>query len=166
MTAPIPTGTVENGPRGPEIVLTRTFAAPIEAVWAAVTESERLERWIGRWEGDPATGSITFYMTAEGDDVEGEAFTILECEPPRRFSADTSVGEQTWHLRVDLSQVGETTTLRFAQLLGDDDMSNVGPGWEYYLDRLAASLAGSPVDKVDWSDYFPTMRAYYSGLSE
>ena len=32
---------------------TRTFPAPIEDVWAAVTEPERLERWIGTLDRRP-----------------------------------------------------------------------------------------------------------------
>ena len=37
--------------------VTRTFHAPIDDVWAAVTEPERLARWLGTWTGDPATGT-------------------------------------------------------------------------------------------------------------
>ncbi len=165
MNAPTPTGQLGDGPRGREVQLTRTFRAPIADVWAAVTESDRLERWIGRWEGDPANGSVTFFMTAEGEDVEGEEFTILECEPPRRFVADTSVGESTWHLSLELTEIDGLTTLTFAQLLGDDDMSNVGPGWEYYLDRLSAALSGGDVATVQWDAYFPAMSEYYATLS-
>ncbi|HWR86130.1 MAG TPA: SRPBCC family protein [Rhodoglobus sp.] len=161
---PTPTGTVAAGERGPEVRFTRRFDADIRDVWAALTEPERLVRWIGRWEGDPSTGTITFFMTAEGDDVAGEEYTIRECFPPHRFSADTRVGEQAWHLRFELAQHGGTTTLVFAQLLADDDMSNVGPGWEYYLDRLAASLGGRDVADVDWDDYMPGMRDYYAAL--
>ena len=36
------------------LVLHRTFRAPVEDVWAAVTDPERLVRWIGTWTGDPA----------------------------------------------------------------------------------------------------------------
>lgn len=165
-TTPTPTGTVAEGPRGREVRLTRRYQAEPEAVWAALTESDRLERWIGRWEGDPATGRITFFMTAEGDDVEGEEYVIQECDPPRRFAADTAIGEQRWHLRFELERSADgVTTLTFAQLLGDDDMANVGPGWEYYLDRLTASLEGADVGSVNWDDYFPGMRDYYSKLA-
>lgn len=165
MTSPTPTGTVGDGPRGREIRLTRRFTASIDDVWAAVTESERLERWIGRWEGDPRTGRLVFYMTAEGEDVAGEEYTIVDCDPPRSFAADTRVGEQEWHLRVELSHADGVTTLLFAQLLGDDDMSSVGPGWEYYLDRLAASLDAGDVRNVIWDAYYPAMKSYYAELA-
>ena len=159
-----PHGTRGQGPRGPELHLERRYAAPIDTVWAAVTESDRLARWIGRWERD-AAGDLIFYMTAEGDDVEGEKYTILECTPPNRLSVDTSVGENTWHLRLELERDGDGTILRFAQVIADDDMGNVGPGWEYYLDRLGAVLADRNPSAVSWDDYYPAMRAYYSALS-
>jgi len=54
------------------VVFERTFAAPIEDVWAAVTDPERLVRWIGTWSGDPSSGEIAFWMTAEGEDVPEE----------------------------------------------------------------------------------------------
>jgi len=43
-----PTGRVIRTSLGRALVLERTFSAPIEDVWASITESARLERWIGR----------------------------------------------------------------------------------------------------------------------
>jgi uncharacterized protein YndB with AHSA1/START domain len=156
---------VADGPGGQEIRLVRTFRAPIEDVWTAVTESAHLERWIGRWEGDPADGRVRFFMTAEGEDVAPEEVEIVECAPPRRLAVVTAVGDRRWHLRVELRHSAGITTLVFAQATRDDDMSSVGPGWEYYLDRLAASLGGRKPSTVVWDDYFPAMSAYYATLT-
>ncbi len=41
------------------VVLERTFDAPVDAVWAAITEPVRLERWIGTWQGIRPTVSST-----------------------------------------------------------------------------------------------------------
>jgi len=164
MSSPTPTGTVGDGPGGREIRLTRRFRARPEDVWAALTESDRLERWIGRWEGDPSTGTVTFFMTAEGDDVEAEPMTIVECEPPHRFAAETAVGGQQWHVRWELAAEGDITTLTFAQLAADDEIETAGPGWEYYLDRLVTVLDGGDVRSVQFADYFPAMRGYYADL--
>ena len=59
---PRPTGRREERHGETFLVFERTFRAPIEDVWAAVTESDRLARWIGEWTGDPSTGSVTFRM--------------------------------------------------------------------------------------------------------
>ena len=160
---PIPTGTVTLGPLGPEVRVARRYRAPIEDVWAAMTESARLERWIGRWEGHPATGSVTFFMTAEGDEVEGGEFRILECAPPHRFAAETTAGGQPWQVRFDLTHEDGVTTVAFTQTLGSDDPATMGPGWEYYLDRLGAVLDGRDPAAVTFEQYYPAMRDHYAG---
>ena len=35
--------------RGDDLVLTRTFRAPIDDVWTSVTSSESTARWFGPW---------------------------------------------------------------------------------------------------------------------
>ncbi|MBN0974248.1 MULTISPECIES: SRPBCC domain-containing protein [unclassified Gordonia (in: high G+C Gram-positive bacteria)] len=154
----------------PHVVLERSFSAPVDAVWAAITEPTRLERWIGTWAGDPADGFVDFRMTAEGEDVESERFTILECDPPRRLVVESKFpaqdgGEDVWRLELDLAEAHGTTILSFAQGLPRADMAeNVGPGWEYYLDRLVAAEAGRSVAEVDWDAYYPALSSSYADL--
>lgn len=157
------------------LVLERQFRAPIEDVWAACTDPRHMERWIGTWHGDPARGSIAFRMTAEGEDVPEEVYLIEECDPPRRFavrSRDTAPftedgsGERVhWALRLELTETDGVTTLTFEQAvadgsLGSDMAANVGPGWDYYLDRLVAALDGADVQAVAWKDYEPRSSIY------
>jgi uncharacterized protein YndB with AHSA1/START domain len=104
------------------IVLTRTFRAPIQDVWAAVTEPQRLERWIGTWTGDPESGEVTFRMTAEGEDVEPETYRIEVCDPPRRLRTNSLTQGpegQEWLLDLQLSEDDGTTTLTFARAEAD-----------------------------------------------
>ena len=161
-TAPSPavTGEKQTRERGDYVVYRRTFAAPIEDVWAAVTEPERLQRWIGTWEGDPASGSVAFRMTAEGEDVAAEPFEIKRCEPPRALITESygqavPDGESVlWRLELDLDEADGITTLTFAQLITERDVAgSVGPGWEYYLDRLVAAETGADVGAVAWASY-------------
>jgi uncharacterized protein YndB with AHSA1/START domain len=158
------TGTIGNGPYGQELQLTRHFPDDIDTVWAAMTESDLLERWIGRWEGEPRTGRVMFFMTAEGDGPPS-AYRIVECTPPHRFAGTTQVGEQSWQLRFELSFDDGVTTLLFAQVLGDIDLGSVGPGWEYYLDRLSRVLDDADATDIDWDDYYPALRDYYAELA-
>jgi uncharacterized protein YndB with AHSA1/START domain len=153
----------------PHVVLERTFTAPVDAVWAAITEPSRLERWIGTWAGDPADGVVDFRMTAEGDDVESERFSILECDPPRRLVVESKSpggGDgDVWRLELDLIEADGTTTLTFAQgLPRPDSAENVGPGWEYYLDRLVAAEGGRSVAEVDWDAYYPALASSYEAM--
>jgi hypothetical protein len=52
-----------------------------------------------------------------------------------------------------------TESDRLAQSMPPDmDSADVGPGWHWYLDRLAASLAGAPMP--EWEDY-PALASDY-----
>jgi uncharacterized protein YndB with AHSA1/START domain len=160
------TGTVTDIDGQPNLVLTRSFAAPAAEMWRELTESDRLERWIGRWEGDPKTGHVVFFMTAEGEEAPPEEYTILECDPPRRFAGDTSQGTGAWHLWFELIEKGTTTVLVFGQRLNPgEDVGSIGPGWEYYLDRLMAAHTGRDADTVAWENYFPAMQPAYQELA-
>lgn len=167
MSAPHPTGTTADGPRGREVRLTRRWQVDPGTVWELVTVSERLEQWVGRWEGDPRSGQVELFMTAEGDDVEGAECTVVSCDPPRSVVLDTAVGDDSWHLSltVDHDAPSGVTTLTLAQLLADGAMADIGPGWEYYLDRLAAVIEGRDVHAVSFEDYHPSMSDYYAALA-
>ncbi|GAA1935985.1 SRPBCC family protein [Nocardioides hwasunensis] len=157
------------------LVIERQLRAPIDDVWAACTDPVRMQRWIGTWSGDPASGSISFRMTAEGEDVEAEEMDVLACDPPHRFvvrgrepqafTEDGSGERIHWEMELELSETDGLTSLRFVQVLapgetGREMVASVGPGWDYYLDRLVAAVAGGDVDAVDWEVYAPGS-AYY-----
>lgn len=146
------------------VVYTRDFRAPIEDVWAAVTEPARLERWIGTWTGDPASGQVDFRMTAEGDEVTAQVYRIDRCEPPRRLAVRSQIAgdDFVWRLDLDLVEADGVTTLTFAQVMDDPEIAeNVGPGWDYYLDRLVAAETGASVASVVWDDYYPAQSDHY-----
>lgn len=164
-----PTGRRESRAFGEAVVLERTFRAPVEDVWDSVTRPERMQRWIGTWTGDPASGEVAFRMTAEGEDAPEERVTIDECRPPELLRARVRVpgdDDQVWHWELALREADGVTTLTFAQsTAGGVGVDDVGPGWEYYLDRLAVAREGGDVGSVDWDrDYYPAMSAYYREL--
>jgi uncharacterized protein YndB with AHSA1/START domain len=153
---PKPTGRLD----GNDLILTRTFRAPIEDVWTSVTKSESTERWFGRWEGDAGPGkTVRLKMVFE----KGDAWTnvhIDRCEPPSHLAVTTEDAHGKWSLEVTLKQAGDTTTMTFVHHLGDRSMvGEVGPGWEYYLDMLVAARADAALPSFD--DYYPSQKQYY-----
>lgn len=152
------------------IVFTRTFRAPIKDVWAAVTDPGRMARWIGTWTGDPASGSVRFLMTAE-EGASEEVHHIEVCDPPRHLLT-RSLGEgldgqeHEWLVEMRLKEEGDVTTLIFGQLLPRTEWAHhIGPGWDYYLDRLVAAETGGDVGAVDWDrDYYPALVPAYEKL--
>jgi len=160
-----PTGRIETAGDVRRLVIERELRVPIDDVWAAVSESERLERWIGTFTGDPASGHVQFAMTAESEDAAADDMEIRECTPPTRLAVTSQVGDERWQLELDLVERDGATVLTFTQPDIDPAAAeSVGPGWEYYLDRLVAVLTGGDVASVDFDrDYYPAMAAHYGG---
>lgn len=154
------TGHIASAGAGHDIVIERTFRAPIEDVWNSIVEPERMNRWIGTWSGEAGPGKrVTFVMTAE-EGAEPEEALIHQCDPPRHLDVETFQGESSWRMRVDLAEANGVTTLTFRQAVDlDEDITSIGPGWEYYLDRLAAIHADTPF--ADWDDYYPGQQAHW-----
>ena len=161
---PKPNGSLTSTSTGPDLVLTRTFRAPIIDVWDSLTESERTTRWFGPWAGSPGAGqSISVTMTAEEGNPE-MTMKIEACEPPHHLAVSAVDEYGTWHLEAHLTEHDGVTELRFVQHLTDTAaVSDTGPGWEYYLDRLAATVRGE-VSMPEFDDYYPAMKGYYDAL--
>ncbi|NDZ94154.1 SRPBCC family protein [Streptomyces sp. SID6673] len=153
---------------GDAVAFTRTFRAGIDDVWAAVTESDRLARWIGFYSGDPLSGHVDFTMNAEGEEnMSPTRYDIRRCEPPRVLRVHTADDFGTWDLIIELSEADGVTTLVLSQIIDDPStIENTGPGWEYYLDRLSAAIGGSDPDVIDFDDYYPSQRDYYLAVGQ
>ncbi|WP_350348129.1 SRPBCC domain-containing protein [Agromyces sp. G08B096] len=158
-----PTGHFQQKSDGLYLQFDRLFRAPIEDVWYSITNPTALSSWIGTYTGRPATGGIRFKMTAEGEDAPWENVSVLECDAPHRFHLDVGKAPETWRLHAHLVEGGGMTTLTFAQRLADRAAAaDIGPGWDYYLDRLEAARTGAPMP--DWADYHPAFVRYYREL--
>lgn len=160
----LPTGRLFRTDTGSDLVLTRTFRASAEDVWASLTEPDRTARWFGPWEGDAAPGrTITVQMAFE-DQAPWCELHIDACEPPQRLAVSMADEAGTWRMELLLCEVDGSTELRLVHHLGTEDgIGEVGPGWEYYLDMLVAARHGSPTP--DFDDYYPAMKSYFDELS-
>jgi uncharacterized protein YndB with AHSA1/START domain len=159
-----PTGRLFATADGTDLVVTRTFRAPIEDVWASVTESDRTARWFGAWEGEAAPGRTIKLQMAYEEQAPWFDVRIDACEPPRRLAVSTTDDAGGWQLELLLSHADGRTDLRLVHHLNSTDApGEMGPGWEYYLDMLVAARDGLPTPSFD--DYYPAMKPYYEQLS-
>jgi uncharacterized protein YndB with AHSA1/START domain len=147
---------------GRTVRLERTFEAPIEDVWDALTDAERISRWFLPISGELHVGGR---YQLEGN-AGGE---ILECEPPKRFRVTWVYGEvtspeQISELEMQLTAAGtESTTLvlEHTAIVPDELWAQFGPGavgvgWDGGMLGLSLHLRngtigdGSIGDRAAW----------------
>ncbi|ONI86830.1 ATPase [Saccharothrix sp. ALI-22-I] len=161
---PIPTGRLFRTDSGSDLVLTRTFRALADDVWASLTEPDRTARWFGPWEGEGRPGrTVKVRMVFEEQEPWVEV-RIEACDPPHRLVLSMVDEAGTWRMELLLSEVDGVTELRLIHHLATEQgIGEVGPGWEYYLDMLTASRTGNPLPAFD--DYYPSQKPHFESLA-
>jgi len=141
-------------------LIRRRYDAPIEDVWDACTNPERLNRWFLAVTGDLHVGGS---FSLEGN-ASGE---ILRCEPPRLLAVTWAFGDRPVdevELRLSSDPNGETllelehaTVSRRVEWEGEmvDVIPGVGAGWEVPLMYLGRFLRGELPDSPSTEWYKP-----------
>ena len=152
---------------GRTLSVSRTLEAPLADVWAGVTESDRLARWFGRWTGDPGEGFVMVTMTAEATPLPPIRSQIDACEPPHRLAVRSSGQYGDWSLSVDLAEADGVTSLVLHQHDVDlATLAEMGPGWEWYLDRLVAAVTGGEPPAPGDFDSYMVLAPNYAALAD
>ena len=129
------------------VTLARTYDAPVEDVWDACTNPERIPRWFL-----PVSGELQ-----EGGryQVQGNAGGLIEqCEPPKSFVATWEFGGQVSWIELRLSEAdGGGTRFELEHIAHVNDHwakfgpGAVGVGWDLALLGLLRHLStGAAVD--------------------
>ncbi len=148
-----------------ELAVARTLRGTADDVWQSFTDPTRLSRWYGTYTGDCADGRVTVVMTAE-EGHEGTPFHIVRCERPHVLEARAEEAGIEWRLTLEVTEHDGISTLTLVQAFDrPDEVGSVGPGWEYYLDRLVAAETGNDVEAISWDEYYPVQQAYYTQLA-
>lgn len=142
---------------GTTVSLSRTYDAPLDDVWDAVTNAERIPRWFLPVSGELRPGG-RFRL-------EGNASgTIESCDPPHAFAATWEYGGGVSRIRVTLTPRGEKTELTLEHHVPDDDHwrrfgpGAVGVGWELAAIGLERHLAsGATVDREQAAAWFASL---------
>lgn len=164
------TGTLD----GPDLVLRRTVPASRARIWRHLADSDRLAAWYGTYDGDPATGVVEVTMTAEPGEAVASSFAIHACEPEQLLTVSSSMGEQIWKLSVELEggsdgaggAAGDLTRLALRHHDVPADMvEHIGPGWEWYLDRLVGAVTCTSAPGMDvWDAQYMSLAPEYAAL--
>ena len=156
---------------GRDLVLTREIAATPERVWQHLVDPSLLQTWYGTFTGDPADGVVQVTMTAEPGDTGAAPFTIHACESERLLTVSSAMGEDTWMLSLAITPAGEgeerggsRIALRHHEV-PPAMVEHIGPGWEWYLDRLAGALTGGRIPGMEvWDAEYMTLAPAYAAL--
>jgi uncharacterized protein YndB with AHSA1/START domain len=151
--------------QGTELRLTREYAASPAEVWSAVTEADRIQRWLAPVSGELRPGGR--YQ------VEGNAGgEITACEPPRRFCATWEFDGHVSTIDVELTATADGTRLELHHHLPSppEHWEQFGPGavgigWELGLWGLELHLADPSAPRPDPAE-LPDLSALMGRLGE
>ena len=136
---------------GRTVRLRRTYDAPIDEVWDAVTNPDRISRWFLPISGDIRLGG---HYQLEGN-AGGE---ILVCEAPQRFRVTWVFGEPASEsdiseveVRLSSARDGTLLELEHTAIVPDERWDEYGPGavgvgWDGAVLGLTLHLRGGSVD--------------------
>ena len=123
------------------VTIAQSYPGPVEDVWDACTNPERLPRWFLPVSGELKPGG--HYQ------LEGNAGgTVESCDPPHAFTATWEYGGEVSWIEVRITAEGEGTRLQLEHIAHVDDErwaefgpGAVGVGWDLGLMALARHLA-------------------------
>jgi uncharacterized protein YndB with AHSA1/START domain len=133
-----------------------SFDTDIDDLWSAITDPERLARWIGKVEGDLRLGGE--FRASFTSSWEGPA-RIDVCEPPQRLlvTMDPGTDDETV-VEAELSpDRGGTRIVVEERGLPIGAAGAFGAGWQAHIEDLAAHLAGRPQGqwRARWAELKP-----------
>ena len=148
------------------------FDTDIDDVWSALTDPERLARWIGEVEGDlRLDGEFRARWFASGWEGTGR---VEACEPPRRLlltmrDADPQPGQpEETVIETTLTADGNQTILVVEDRgMPLDLLAAYGAGVQIHVENLAAHIAGHERGDTDarWDELIPAYQAMAANVS-
>lgn len=140
----------------------RRYEFAPEEVWSALTEPERLQRWLADVaEIELRVGGRFVLRWNESDGTHTDDGKVRALETGRLLELDwTYPGEPDSVARFELRPDGDGTILVLDHRgLPPGAIAGYGAGWHSHLDSLEAHLAGS---QADWSARFEELQPAYA----
>jgi uncharacterized protein YndB with AHSA1/START domain len=139
------------------------FDTDIDDLWSALTEPERLARWIGDFEGDLRLGGE--YRARYFDGWEGTG-RVVACEPPRHLLVTTKHDRQADEQAVEatLTADGDQTILVYEERgMPLNLIGAYGAGIQVHVENLAAHVAGR--ERCDGEARWKELQSAYDDLA-
>jgi uncharacterized protein YndB with AHSA1/START domain len=142
---------------GRSVLLRRTYDAPVEDVWSACTEPDRISRWLAPVDGELRLGGR---FQVRGN-ASGE---ILVCKEPHLLKVTWELGEgMPTEVEVRLTPGNDGNTVlelehsapaeivdEMARTYGPGGTIGLGCGWDLALLGLDLFLTGAEFDPATW----------------
>lgn len=119
----------------------REYSCSKDRVWQALTDRERLSRWLGNVTGELRPGGEYRLDFGDGDVATGQ---IMTCEQPDRLTVTWEFPDEgTTRVDVELVDTASGTRMVFTHTgLRSSDLAQYGAGWHTFLDHLDVTLSG------------------------
>ena len=143
------------------------FDTHIDDLWSALTDTGRLARWLGEFEGDLRLGG-EFRARFFSSGWEGTG-RVDACEPPRHLLVTTSQDRQAEEHAIEatLTADGDHTILILEERgMPVNLLAAYGAGIQVHIEDLAAHIAGRERCDADarWQELQPAYEALASRL--
>lgn len=141
------------------------YDTDIADLWSAVTEPDRLARWIATVEGDPRLGGTvrTTFFTSGYEGAGG----IDICEAPRRLLVTFEPGtpDETV-VEANLTPAADGRTRLIVEERGFPlaELAGHGGGWQLHAEDLAAYLGGR--EPGEWQERWAQLKPAYRALAD
>ena len=140
------------------------FATGLDDLWAALTDPERLVRWLGTVEGDLRPGG-EFRATFFASGWEGTG-RIDACEPPHRLLVTTWAPDEPNEQTIEATlRDDDSGTILVVEERGmpEELVAGYGAGVQIHVEDLAAILAGR--ERCDAAKRFDELHSGYEALA-
>jgi uncharacterized protein YndB with AHSA1/START domain len=137
------------------------YSTHVDDLWLAITDPQRLARWVARVDGDFRPGGEFWASFVSGWEGPGR---VEVCDRPRRLLVTMSPGQEDQTvIEVELAADGDTTRLVLEERgFPLDEAAAHAAGWQAHVEDLAAHLAGRP--SMDWRTRWTALLPAYREL--
>lgn len=129
------------------LIVERSYNAPIEKVWKAISDKDQMQQWYFKFEDFKAEKGFKFQFTGGDKHVQYlHECEVLECDPPNKLSYSWTYVDYQGHsvLTWELTAEGENKTHlklshsgleSFPQNNPNFRVESFSTGWNYFVNK-------------------------------